>query len=285
MLLSDLEALTHTNILERTLWGAAGYRRISEDQNVRQQGGCKSIRHNYCYNLWGQGVVCLCVFSQKVLCVCVCSAKRGRKPFKDRGQHRRNPSTKRPHETFLWETHEEAHPRFVLSSSIPSSSSLGGQPPPSSPHAPHWQRSTNPTVTKANQLWLTCMLSECLRALGSLSLPPALCRCPTFQVACPVTTRQVQNTGHTATHAGRRGARGLTCDGSLLKHIHLGEYASLQSWTQLMWPRSLPSYCCCRTKIKQHTCSFPCRLIWSSSYRAWTLMLCVERFTYLQASN
>lgn len=44
-------------------------------------------------------------------------------------------------------------------------------------------------MTKANQLWSTRMLRWCLN--GSPFLP-SLCRCPTFQVCCPVTTRQVQ---------------------------------------------------------------------------------------------
>lgn len=71
------------------------------------------------------------------------------------------------------------------SSSRPSSPSPTGPPP--SPQCR--QRSANSTVTKANQLWLTRILRGCLNHFPFL---PSLCCCPSFQVCCPVTTRQVQ---------------------------------------------------------------------------------------------
>lgn len=92
---------------------------------------------------------------------------------------------------------------------------------------------TRPWPKQTSCGWLACWEGVWI-AFPSL---PALCHCPSFQVACPVTMRQVVIQLHI--HADRRG-RGLMCDGSVHKHTHLREFASLWSCARALWLKPSP---------------------------------------------
>ena len=65
------------------------------------------------------------------------------------------------------------------------------------------------------------------RVSESLSLSPYTLPLSQFSGCLSCNNETSANTGHTATHTWRQRGRGLMCNGSLHKRIHLGEYASL----------------------------------------------------------
>lgn len=122
------------------------------------------MRHDYCHNLW------VCVRAYLYLTVLYESSLAKKLPKMPRTMQEADLRRRTP-----WDFSDKRMRRHILDFS-PLSQRVD-QP-----------RSTNSTVTKANQLWLSRMLRWCLKRFPFL---PPLCCCPSFQVCCPVTTRQV----------------------------------------------------------------------------------------------